>query len=1157
MKKLFYYVLAITVAAIAAVSCNKGEEDHIVKEETSFCYTFTIADDITKATLDGQGVQWVSGDKVGMYIVESDGVTEVYTGYANVDVNNSPKAIKLYSKKAIPAGAIAYTYFPQHSNGNKTATVIRFDAEQQGGGKSVMPMVGLPFTVKTEVPLTGSGNNAKAETNGVIHFLNLGAIIDFKVFGENFNTETIQSIKFKATGKKVNNEAVNPVSVCGHATLDVTQINLQNSSCLDLAFNDAEHVSDSAVVMQQVPVAAGSDDATSIYMVVAPGSYSGAITIETDAAYYTFPFDYTKGISLSRNTVKHISIDLANCTSRVEKPQFFTWDLSIDQTVSASEDALRWEYRGFSMEVNKSSASTNANNYYPGTSGQSYTSTRFYKNSSLTITPNMGHSTIAKVEFAATTTGYADALKASTWTNASAAISAKDPQLVIVTPEDGTAAISATIGGTCGFTLVTVHYTGELAEGPADPELAFENAQHEPVTAVEIALADKDNFVAPVLIQPEGLTITWSSSNPAVASFEDDVLSINAKGTTTITASSAPTDMYLAGSASYTLTVTDETPDFTTVAQLNALATSSEASFSGTLTGAVVSFVPNSGNAIIKDETGSVLLYKTNHGLLQGQTFSGKVNVTVKLYNGCAELLACDATFTGEGAVIQPLTITLASLVGHLDTYQNAYVKVEGLIVSSVDSRNISVTDGDSNTYIVFAKTADACLAGDIINVVGTIAHFGSDDQITAWTTDAITVTGHLAASHTVTLTQPTGNAADAGCSIAATVSGNPFTSGETLEEGTVVTLTATEGEGFSFSSWSIEGASPSDANAKQTTFTVGTSDVSISANFSSVTGEAPDPETIDFSTLSLDNGKEYKDPFDGGNFAVTFSSGSKYYNTGTAMRVYGEGSFTVSSAYTMAKIELTFGSGDGSNAITTNPATYENGTWTGSSNSVVFSVGGSTGHRRIKAIKVTYEGNTPPAPTYSVTWANPTQAGCSISATVEGNAISSGDEFEESTVVSITATEGTGFTFSGWTISGASVTNSTSKSTEFTVGTTAVNFSASFTQSSGGNGTATFSPDDFSGQGTSGTGSAISATVSGITFACDKGFGTEQIRCYSGAKITISAESGKTIKSISFTFSGSYTGGMETSYSDLSTSTWEKTLTSQARLSAITVTYN
>ena len=102
---------------------------------------------------------------------------------------------------------------------------------------------------------------------------------------------------------------------------------------------------------------------------------------------------------------------------------------------------------------------------------------------------------------------------------------------------------------------------------------------------------------------------------------------------------------------------------------------------------------------------------------------------------------------------------------------------------------------------------------------------------------------------------------------------------------------------------------------------------------------------------------------------------------------------------------------------------------------------------------------------------------------------------------------------------------------------------------------TAEFAPSNFSGQGTSGTGSSISATVDGVTFACDKGYGTDQIRCYKNSKITIS--SSYTITAISFTFSGSYTGGLGTSYSDLSTNSWEVTLGSQARITTCTVTYS
>ena len=104
---------------------------------------------------------------------------------------------------------------------------------------------------------------------------------------------------------------------------------------------------------------------------------------------------------------------------------------------------------------------------------------------------------------------------------------------------------------------------------------------------------------------------------------------------------------------------------------------------------------------------------------------------------------------------------------------------------------------------------------------------------------------------------------------------------------------------------------------------------------------------------------------------------------------------------------------------------------------------------------------------------------------------------------------------------------------------------------------TVTFGTADFSGQGTSGSGSVITATKSGVTFTCDKGYGTSEIRCYSGGDITISSSNTITITEISFTFADtSKKGGLNDSYTGLSTNSWEFTLTSQARLSEISVTF-
>ena len=157
--------------------------------------------------------------------------------------------------------------------------------------------------------------------------------------------------------------------------------------------------------------------------------------------------------------------------------------------------------------------------------------------------------------------------------------------------------------------------------------------------------------------------------------------------------------------------------------------------------------------------------------------------------------------------------------------------------------------------------------------------------------------------------------------------------------------------------------------------------------------GISAEEVTIDFTKKGYTNGQEVATVEQDG-ITVKFDKGSnsntpKYYNTGTAVRVYGGGNMIVSSANTITSIALTFGSGDGSNAITTDVGTYSNKTWTGSSTAVKFTVGGASGHKRIKSMVVTY-GAAPTIDKPSITGTTPFygETTVSIDCTTEGAAI-------------------------------------------------------------------------------------------------------------------------------------------------------------------------
>ena len=135
-----------------------------------------------------------------------------------------------------------------------------------------------------------------------------------------------------------------------------------------------------------------------------------------------------------------------------------------------------------------------------------------------------------------------------------------------------------------------------------------------------------------------------------------------------------------------------------------------------------------------------------------------------------------------------------------------------------------------------------------------------------------------------------------------------------------------------------------------------------------SLWGQLRTEASIDFSEQGYENSQD----MDGvviaidENVTVMFNKASgnnspKYYNTGTAIRAYGGNNFIVSSTGTISSITLTFGSGDGSNEILTELGNFESPVWTGSESEVTFTIGGTSGHRRIRAIDVVYSSGGAP----------------------------------------------------------------------------------------------------------------------------------------------------------------------------------------------------
>ena len=121
--------------------------------------------------------------------------------------------------------------------------------------------------------------------------------------------------------------------------------------------------------------------------------------------------------------------------------------------------------------------------------------------------------------------------------------------------------------------------------------------------------------------------------------------------------------------------------------------------------------------------------------------------------------------------------------------------------------------------------------------------------------------------------------------------------------------------------------------------------------------------EMIVFADKGLANDKAVTSVTQG-DVVLTFDKGTngsgnapKYYDTGKAIRCYAGNTMTV-TAPSMTEINLTYGTGDKSNPITTNVGTFDTNKWTGSANEVVFTIGGTKDHRRIATVNVKMSGS-------------------------------------------------------------------------------------------------------------------------------------------------------------------------------------------------------
>ena len=324
MKKTLVFG-GVIAAMVLAFSCSKEQN---IEEPVLHEYTFAVTNGDTavntadtKSVLgsdeNGMFLQWESTDELNTWASVSEGKYS-YNNESTIDASTSPVTFKIKSYQLLSAGATAYASYPYASNSNKTPIAkLSFPTAQSQNGETfvanAMPMVSKPFPISNAIE---ERNGISDETTAVA-FYNLGGIIEFDIYSPNgtYADEAIKSVTFEAASK-----------IAGSFEFDLTTVNPSDASTLSIADKDYTETTVTTTVSGTLSVgsATSAANAKKVYMAVAPGSYTGNVTVITSGATYVYPVSAAK--TIERSAVKRLGINLEKEGVRQEIIDYVTLD---------------------------------------------------------------------------------------------------------------------------------------------------------------------------------------------------------------------------------------------------------------------------------------------------------------------------------------------------------------------------------------------------------------------------------------------------------------------------------------------------------------------------------------------------------------------------------------------------------------------------------------------------------------------------------------------------------------------------------------------------------------------------------------------------------------------------------------------------------------
>lgn len=289
---------------------------------------------------------------------------------------------------------------------------------------------------------------------------------------------------------------------------------------------------------------------------------------------------------------------------------------------------------------------------------------------------------------------------------------------------------------TAGAQEVTIAYTATSKNTPvADLTIEYEKtaaSDKEPAglsfPAASFTVGIGEPFNKGILSNPNELPVTWTSSDEAVATVtEEGNILVKGVGTTVITATSEETEKFMAGKASYTLTVVAAAANIADMLKY-APAKGDKVLVTGALTVAY----SNGKYTYVTDIWEDATLLYDNAGTTvyqKGDQLPGGWEATNSLYNG---LIEWTGTFP-QATACYPDFVEYATLTEVTEDDINKVVWINGIDFTDATpakNTNVTVTLPDGQEIVVLNAFGIESMAAGKYNVLCAVAIYNSTLQL-------------------------------------------------------------------------------------------------------------------------------------------------------------------------------------------------------------------------------------------------------------------------------------------------------------------------------------------------------------------------------------------------------------------------------------------